>query len=151
MRKALPEHQEVLVQLMAEVYDEAGYTLNRRHAGEAFAAILADRRLGYVWLIQDGARSVGYLVMTLVFSIEYGGLNAFVDDLYVQAPYRNRGLAKKALAEMRRFCVLRGIRAMSVEVGRENLQAQGVYRRTGFVATDRQLLSLRLADPTHIG
>ncbi len=135
---------------MAEFYAEAGYTLNRRHAKAAFAAILADRRLGYVWLIQADSKSVGYLVMTLVYSMESGGFNAFVDDLYVQAPYRNRGLGKKALAEMRRFCNTREIRAMSVEVGRDNLQAQGVYRRTGFVATDRQLLTLRLADPTHI-
>lgn len=150
MRKASPEHSEQLVELMAEFYAEAGFTLNRVHAAEAFAAILADKRLGYAWLIQASSKTVGYLVVTFVFNMEYGGLNAFVDDLYVQAPFRNRGLATKALAEARRFCVARDIRAMSVEVGRDNIEAQGVYRRNGFVATERQLLGLRLADPTHI-
>jgi ribosomal protein S18 acetylase RimI-like enzyme len=150
LRKATLEHCPQLVELMAEAFAEAGYTLNRRHAKSAFAAIVADRRLGYVWLIQADSKTVGYLVMTLVFSMDSGGFNAFVEDLYVQAPHRNRGLGKKALAETRRFCNTREIRAMSVEVGRENLQAQGVYRRTGFVATDRQLMTLRLADLTHI-
>jgi ribosomal protein S18 acetylase RimI-like enzyme len=150
LRRAATEHRELLVDFMAAFYAEAGYTLNRQHASEAFTTILSDRNLGYVWLIQSNSKTVGYLVMTLVFSMEYGGLNAVVEDLFVQAPFRNRGLAKKALAEMRRFCTAREIRAMSVEVGRDNLQAQGVYRRTGFVGTDRQLLTMRLADPRHI-
>jgi hypothetical protein len=32
---------------------------------------------------------------------------------------------------------------------RDNAPAQAVYRRVGFIQTDRQLLALRLADPTH--
>ena len=39
---------------------------------------------------------------------------------------------------------------MTVEVGYENAAAQSVYRRIGFEKTDRQLMTLRLADPTHM-
>jgi len=39
---------------------------------------------------------------------------------------------------------------MRVEVGRDNAVAQAVYRQVGFEAVDRQLMALRLADPTHV-
>ncbi len=38
---------------------------------------------------------------------------------------------------------------MTVEVGDENDAAQAVYRRAGFVMSDRRLMMLRLAAPTH--
>ena len=135
---------------MAEFYAEAGYVLDRAHAGEAFAALLADQRLGRVWLIRTGSQDVGYVVVTLVFGMEYGGLMAVVDDFYVQPASRNAGLGTAALAEVRETCAGLGVRAMSVEVGADNAAAQAVYRRTGFVSVDRTLMSLRLAAPTHV-
>ncbi|MDQ3118571.1 MAG: GNAT family N-acetyltransferase, partial [Verrucomicrobiota bacterium] len=70
-------------------------------------------------------------------------------SLYSRALSRS-GLGKGALAEMRAFCIEHGIRAVSVEVGRENDAAQEVYRTAGFSATDRQLLTLELAKPVHV-
>jgi ribosomal protein S18 acetylase RimI-like enzyme len=42
-----------------------------------------------------------------------------------------------------------GVRALHLEVGRDNSAAQALYRRAGFEDSGRQLLTLRLADPTH--
>jgi len=151
IRKASPDDVQQLVALMAEFYAEGGYPLNRRHATEAFAALLADDRLGVVWFIQADSRDVGHVVVTLCFSMEYGGLIAFVDDLFVQQAFRRAGLATAALAEVLGVCGQRGVRALFVETGRDNVPAQALYRRAGFVDTDRQLLALRLADPTHVG
>ena len=151
MRKASPEDVHQLVVLMAEFYAEAAYPLNHRRAAEAFAALLADERLGQVWFIQADSQDVGHVVVTLCFSMEYGGLIAFVDDLFVQRAFRRAGLGTAALAEVQDFCTKRGVRAMLVETGPDNMAAQAVYRRAGFVNTDRHLLALRLADPTHVG
>ena len=150
MRKASSEDIQRLVTLMAEFYAEGSYPLNHRRAAEAFTALLADERLGQVWFIQADSQDVGHVVVTLCFSMEYGGLIAFVDDLFVQRAFRRAGLGTAALTEVQAFCAKRGVRAILVETGRDNAAAQAVYRRVGFVNTDRQLLALRLADPTHI-
>ncbi len=152
MRKAFSGDQTLLVELMHEFYAEAGYVLNRAHATRAFETLLGDERLGHVWLIQAPGTStpVGYLVLTLCYSMEYGGIKAFVEDLFVRLPYRNAGLSSQALAAMRDFCQQAGIRAVSVEVGPDNGPAQTVYRRTGFVEVPgRQWLTLPLAAATH--
>jgi ribosomal protein S18 acetylase RimI-like enzyme len=159
MRKASPQDIPRLVELMVEFYAEAGYPLNRQRAAEAFTALVDDTRLGQVWLIEAGSgtgnetrrESVGYLVVTLGFSMEYGGRDAFVDDLFIKAAFRGRGLGTAALAEARDYCLHQGVRAVHLEVARNNAPAQAVYRRAGFAGTDRQLLTLKLADPTHVG
>lgn len=151
MRRASPDDVPLLVGLMAEFYAEAGYELDFERAADAFAAMLADERLGYVWIIQGEYRDVGHVVLTLKFAMEYGGLVACLDDLYVQPGWRNKGLSTAALLEVRSFCEAAGIRAITVEVGHNNGPAQKVYRRAGFTEpADRQLLTLAIAAPTHI-
>ena len=150
MRRALPDDMPLLMSLMTEFYAESGYELNRPLVAGAFAALLADARLGYVWLIQENGEDVGYLVVTIRFGMEYAGLMACLDDLYVIPSHRNSGLSTAALMQVRGFCEESGIRALTVEVGHGNGPAQTVYRRVGFVeAADRQLLALALANPAH--
>ena len=149
MRKALLDDVHRLVALMDEFYAEAAYKLNHQRATAAFSALLADASLGHVWFIQAGDRDIGYVVLTLCFSMEHGGVSAIVDDFFIQSPFRASGVGKAALAEVRAFCLSQGIRAITVETGRDNTVAQAVYRRAGFVNTDRQLMALKLAEPTH--
>lgn len=52
MRTAVPNDESRLVELMAEFYAEAGFELDCEHAAAAFAALLADDRLGQVWLLE---------------------------------------------------------------------------------------------------
>ena len=151
MRKALSNDIPALLALMSEFYAESGYELYYAQAERAFAAILSDERLGYVWLIDDEEKNVGYIVLTLRFGMEYGGLIGCLDDLFVVPQSRNKGLSTAALIQVRDFCKTSGVRAITVEVGFSNGPAQAVYRRLGLAdAPDRQLLALALAQPTHV-
>jgi GNAT superfamily N-acetyltransferase len=47
--------------------------------------------------------------------MEYGGMAARLDDLYVKPEWRNEGLGTSALIEVRDFCEKAGIRALTVE------------------------------------
>ena len=150
MRLAETEDLPTLVDLMADFYAESGYALDRARAAEAFSALLADSRLGRVWLIEQGSTVAGHIVVTFVFAMEYGGHMAVVDDFYVRPAFRGAGLGTAALAEVRRACTELGMRAMRVEVGGDNAVAQAMYRRVGFETVDHQLMTLPLAEPTHL-
>jgi ribosomal protein S18 acetylase RimI-like enzyme len=145
MRRASRADVEQLVALMSDFYAESGYRLDSGRATEAFELLLTNERLGRIWLIQAEQEDVGYLVVTLGFSMEYGGVDGFVDDLYVRPEHRGKGLGTRALDEVKAFCVEAGVRALHLEVGHDNAVAQGLYRKAGFEATGRQLLTLRLA------
>jgi len=150
MRPAEIDDLQELLDLMADFYAEAGHVLDRPRAEEGFTALLADPRLGRVWLIEQGSDVVGHVVVTFVLAMEHGGVTAIVDDFYVRPASRGAGLGAAALAEVRRVCAELGMRAMRVEVGRDNAVAQAVYRRVGFAAVDHLLMTLPLADPTHV-
>ena len=149
MRMAGPGDVPRLVELMAEFYAETGYPCDAARAATAFDDLVRDPRLGRVWLLEDEGRAVGYAVLTLGYSLEYGGRDGFVDDLYVQAPFRARGLGTAAIEEAKRACLALGVRALHLEVARDNQVARGIYRKSGFLDHDRLLLTLPLAGPLH--
>jgi ribosomal protein S18 acetylase RimI-like enzyme len=150
MRRANIEDIPLLINLMASFYSESGYNLDHPLAEEAFATLLSKEHLGSVWLIDEAGQPVGYVVLTFRFGMEYGGLMACLDDLYVLPEYRNKGLSTAALDHVRAFCDESKICAITVEVAPNNGPAQTVYRRLGLAeAPGRQLLVLPLTKPAH--
>ena len=98
-------------------------------------------------MIEHDGHPAGFVVLTVSFSMEYGGLRGFVDDFFVAPQYRNRGLGHAALEEVKRACRRRGVRALMVETGPDNDAALNAYRRAGFVDSGHCLLTLPLAEP----
>jgi ribosomal protein S18 acetylase RimI-like enzyme len=150
IRRATPQDVPALVALMTEFYAEAGYRLDRERARAAFDRLLDDEQLGQVWLSELAGAPAGYLVLTLCYSMEFGGLGAWIDDLYVRPSARNGGLAGRLLEAGRRSAEAAGVRAIHVEVAGDNAPAQRAYRRAGLRPVERQLLTVELAEPTHL-
>lgn len=149
IRLATTDDVPTLVALMREFYAEGGYPLPGDAATRAFHALLAEPRLGAIWLAEDATTVVGYIVLTLGFSMDYGALRGFIDDLYVRPSARGRAIGAALLATVRSACVARGVRGLCVEVGPEIGAARRLYGRAGYTDTGHLLLSLPLAAPMH--
>jgi len=149
IRPAMAGDVSALVELMTMFYAEASYPLPAEPAARAFSALLADSRLGGAWLAQDGEMPVGHVVLTLCFSMEYGGLRGFIDDLYVRPEARRQAVGAGLLAAAREAALERGVRSLHVEVGPENPTARRLYARAGYVESGHLFLSLPLAAPVH--
>ena len=145
MRPATTSDLDQLLEMMGEFYTEVGYPFDSGHAATAFRELLVDGRLGRAWLIEHDGLEAGYIVVTLGYSMEYGGHDAFIDDLFVRPAYRNRGLGSRAVAEARAFCLSLGVRALHLETEQGNGAGLAIYRRTGFASAGRQLFTLRLS------
>jgi GNAT superfamily N-acetyltransferase len=83
--------------------------------------------------------------------MEYGGLQAFIDDFFIRPMARGDGLGGAALQIVRGVCSELGIRALLVETDSESQAARRFYQRAGFEPTGRLLLSLPLATRIHEG
>ena len=82
----------LLEQLVRAYYREDGHTFHDERQPAALAALAAGEPFGCAWLVRLRARPVGYVVLTWAFSIEAGGREACVDELYLLPEVRNRGL-----------------------------------------------------------
>jgi ribosomal protein S18 acetylase RimI-like enzyme len=138
-----------LATMMIEFYAEAGLVLDRGRAQAAFERLIKHRELGCVWVLECDSAVAGYVVLTLMYAMEYGALRGFIDDLYVRASFRRRGLAGAALSRVRAYCLESQVSALFVQAGADNDAAQRTYKSAGFVDTGHQLLARALAPPIH--
>jgi ribosomal protein S18 acetylase RimI-like enzyme len=84
------------------------------------------------------------LALTLGYSFEFGGYDAFIDEVYIRESQRGRGIGKLALQMAEDECRALEVRALHLEVERENTNAQALYRKVGFVDHNRYLMTKRI-------
>ena len=130
---------------MEEMYAELGSPMERRSAERAFRELLSDPRLGWVVLLDSGGRTAGYLVVTLGFSMMFGGRDAFVDDLFVRPEFRNARLGSAALTALYEQAAAEGIEAVHLLVAHSNPRAESLYRRLGFTTLPYHMMTRRVS------
>ncbi len=134
---------ERLLALARAFHAEDGHPLVDR--GEAALSMLPDEPMARCWLIRERGSIIGYVVLTLGYSIEYGGRDAFIDDLYLAPEARGRGVGTQVMNFVEEQAVALGVQALHLEVEVRNRRAQNLYRRSGFTESGRRLLSKRLS------
>lgn len=150
LRSATRADVPTLLQLMQGLYALDHIDFAEDRARSALAGLLADPALGEVWMVESrsaGAESgeiVGYAVLTLGYSLEFGGRFWLLDELFVRKENRGRGAGSQILREIVQAARERGLQAVRLEVGQTNLRAQDLYRRAGFEVHDRHLMTRRI-------
>jgi ribosomal protein S18 acetylase RimI-like enzyme len=87
---------------------------------------------GGAWLAARAGIAAGYLVCSFIYSFEHGGLMAEVDELYVDAPWRRQGVARRLLAAARAELAARACVSLQMQVADDNERAQRFYAQLGF-------------------
>jgi ribosomal protein S18 acetylase RimI-like enzyme len=131
LRPAEVADADALLEMMRGLYTVLRTPLEDRSAA-ALRELLRDPSLGRVWLIEAGAEVVGYAVLTFAYSLEFGGRVGVLDELYVKEGFRGRGVGSAVLRLIEAVCPALGVRAVSLEVARDDSRAQAVYRKAGF-------------------
>lgn len=114
---------------------------DERSRRDACEKLMREPHLGRMWIILMEGRAVGYVVLTYMFSFEYAGRGAFIDELYVVREHRRKGIGTQALVVVERFARESGLRTLHLEVSRGNSGAVSLYRRAHFADHDRYLLT----------
>lgn len=132
---------DVVLTLMSEFYPLEHLAFDPRVAATGLRQLLAEPSLGSAYLIDLDGEVVGYFVLGINFSLEFGGRYAWIDELYVRAAARRRGVGAAALVFVEALCRERGLAAVRLEVFRANAGAERLYRRSGFEDYNRDLLT----------
>jgi ribosomal protein S18 acetylase RimI-like enzyme len=139
-----------ILNLMQAFYAEEAIAFDGPAQGRALDALLSDPSLGNVFLLRaegapKDAAPLGHLVLTRGHSLEFGGRFLLLDELYLAPSLRGRGEGRRALDFAKHQARAAGAEALRLEVSHGNSRAQAAYRRAGFVAETRDLMTLRLA------
>lgn len=114
---------------------------------DVLTQFLTDESLGKGWLIQQEDDAIGYIILTLGYSLEYRGRDAFIDEFYLRPKYRGQGIGTQTLVFVEDACRVLGVQALHLEVDFENPDAQRLYHRSGYQRHDRFLMTKDLLAP----
>ncbi|MEM8578266.1 MAG: GNAT family N-acetyltransferase [Pseudomonadota bacterium] len=129
---AAPEHLERLEPLVAAFHAEEGLTLAGEDRRAALLPLLEGIPHGAAYLIGPARAPIGYIIVTFGWSVEFGGMDGFVDELFIRPGVRGRGIASEVLLALPRALSGAGLKALHLEVSTENAAAQRLYARAGF-------------------
>lgn len=127
--------------MMGRLYSEAGATPHRERARRATEELMANPELGGVWLIEVDGETAGYLCATVCYSLEFAGRFALLDELYLKGAWRGKGIGQQAIQFAEEWSRAHGLSAIRLEVAHANLRALELYRRQGFKAHKRHLMT----------
>jgi ribosomal protein S18 acetylase RimI-like enzyme len=91
-----------------------------------------DPRLGRVWIATVDGVDAGYLLAVFVFSLEFQGMSAEIDEFCVMPEHRGAGIGAQLLAAAEQDFRAAGCTNVSLQIGRANEAARKFYRGRGF-------------------
>jgi diamine N-acetyltransferase len=140
---ARAEHAGIFVSMMRALEDaDPGPTpFDERRRQVIFEEFVSDPTFGKAWLIVNADDPIGYVVLTVSFSFEYRGRDAFIDELYVAEEHRGRGIGRRTMEFVEETARTLGVNAVHLEVSKSNDAALELYRRAGYVDHGRYLMT----------
>lgn len=134
---------ERLLPLVRAFHQEAAITVDEDTRFEALRPLLDGSPHGAIWLVGPARAPIGYVVICFGWSIEFGGMDGFVDELYIRPSVRGRGIGTEVLMALPKTLSASGLKALHMEVSRVAVRIQESYRRAGFQPRQDYMLMTR--------
>ena len=144
LRVAGPDDLETLLPMVREFWVIEKLRFVEPEVRRALAGLLASPQYGLVILAELSGAPIGYLALTLGYSLEFLGRDAFIDEIYLREPYRGKGIGDRAIELAVEKCRALGVRALHLEVDHVNPRARALYERVGFKPHERALMTRHL-------
>jgi GNAT superfamily N-acetyltransferase len=139
--KDLPALVELLGQLFAS---EAEFSPDASKQERALKMILADAKVGRIFVARDGKTVVAMASLLYTVSTAEGGRAALFEDLVVRPDYRKQGIGAKLLGYVIEQARAEGLLRLTLLTDMQNERAQVMYRKLGFTGSPMKPMRLKL-------
>ena len=131
---------EIVTKMMQDFYAIDNYPIDIETSKKLFHEFIADKNLGKCWLIYHDGEIVGYVILTFIFSFEYKGRIAFLDELYLKETARGKGIGKITIDFIKEQATILNVKLIYLEVENHNEKAQKLYLANDFEIHNRKIL-----------
>lgn len=135
---------ETITSMMQDFYAIDNYPIDIEVSKKLFQEFISDENLGKAWLIYDDSEVIGYVILTFIFSFEYKGRIAFIDELYLKDNARGKGIGTKTFEFIKGQIPKLSLKLLYLEVEHHNENAQRLYIANDFVIHNRKLLKYKV-------
>ncbi len=134
----------IITQMTQDFYAIDNYPMDVEVAKTLFQEFISNEHLGKSWLIYSENEIVGYIILTFIFSFEYGGKIAFVDELFIKETARGKGFGKEAIQFIQQEVPKLKLKLLYLEVEPHNENAQKLYLAHDFELHNRKLMKYKV-------
>lgn len=142
VRRAVTTDLEAVLTLVSAFCVADQHEFDETRVRRALVPLLHDDEHGQVWVLDTGHALAGYAVVTWGWSLESGGRESLLDEIFVSDQGSGLGalLMKAVLAGARSA----GAQTMFLETETHNERVRRFYDRHGFTADDSVWMSTLL-------
>jgi ribosomal protein S18 acetylase RimI-like enzyme len=140
---AKPDDLAVLQKLVASFHSQENIEQTDQDRGAALMPLLEGTPHAAAYLIGPRKGAVGYIIVSFGYSVEMGGIIGFIDEFYIRTNVRGRGLDGEVLRSLMPALAGYGVKALRLEVGKDNETAMRLYSKLGFETHDNHQLMTR--------
>lgn len=131
---------ENIIKMMQVFYAIDNYPIDIKVSKKLFAEFIETENLGKAYLIYIDETIVGYFILTFVFSFEYKGRLAFLDELYISEKVRGQGIGKQTIDFIKSLSKKLHLKMMYLEIENHNFSAQNLYLKNDFEFHHRKIM-----------
>ncbi|MCL9768969.1 GNAT family N-acetyltransferase [Flavobacterium sp. HXWNR69] len=135
---------EIITQMMQDFHAIDNYPMDIEVTKTLFQEFISNEPLGKSWLIYSENEIVGYIILTFIFSFEYGGKIAFVEELFIKETAREKGFGKEAIQFIQQEVPKLSLKLLYLEVEPHNEKAQKLYLAHDFEIHNRKLMKYKV-------
>jgi GNAT superfamily N-acetyltransferase len=145
-----PKDLDVLVELVKSYYEFDRHLFDAGLVKESLENLIKEPTLGKIWLIDLSDeiyaenKTIGYIILTFGYSLEFHGRDAFIDEFFIVETMRRKGLGKKVIALVLEKAKTYEIKAIHLEVVTTNHSAYEFYSKIGFTNRSHHLLTKKI-------
>ena len=135
---------ETITQMMQDFYAIDNYPIDVETTKKLFQEFIANENHGKSWLIYQNNEIAGYVILTFIFSFEYKGQIAFIDELFITENFRGKGIGNKTIHFIKEQIPKLSLKLLYLEVENHNESAQKLYIANDFVFHNRKLMKFKI-------
>jgi ribosomal protein S18 acetylase RimI-like enzyme len=129
--------------LVAAFHAEMGIDSDETTRAAGIAPLLDGSPHGVVYLMGPQRAPIGYVVISFGWSVEFGGMDGFVDEIFVRPGVRGRGIGAEVLSQLAKALGEAGMKALHLEVRKDDARTRRFYEKLRFAPRDDYTLMTR--------
>ena len=143
-RPVLASDESEFLAMMQDFYAIDGYPIDLDRSRELLSEFITNPNLGRAWMIEFEGNAVGYVILSFMFSFEFKGRLAFLDELYLSDGARGKGIGRQTIEFVKQEARKLDVKVLYLEVEHHNALAQKLYLSAGFEIHNRRFMQHKL-------
>lgn len=127
--------------MVSEFHQIAHLPFSTSSTGHALSQLLDNPTLGFVLISTEPSGATGYILVGFGYSLEFGGRDGFVDELFVRPAFQKQGLGSALLLHAEQHAATRDVNALHLESDFDNPGATSLYERKAYQKHPRFLMT----------